>query len=391
MAGRGWGKTRTGAEDTADFAMWNDDVRCAVVAPTYSDARDTCVEGESGLLKCIPHSFIQDWNRSLGELILINRSRIKLFSAEEPTRLRGPQHHRAWCDEISSWQYPDTWDQLLFGLRLGVDPRVVATTTPKPVKLVRDLVARVGRDVLVTHGKTLENSANLAKPALDNLLERYGGTRLGRQELDAELLADLEGALWQRSRIDELRVKEAPPLMRVCIAIDPAVSTNEGSDETGIIAAGVCAKKHGYTLGDFSGQYTPQGWGSMAVRQFHAFKADFIVAEANNGGDLVEANIRAVDPNVPVKLVHASRGKFIRAEPVAALTEQGRDHHVGFFPKLEDQMCGFTVDFDRKKMGFSPDRMDAKVWAYHELILLGYAGSNVMDYIAAQPLNSPRG
>lgn len=385
MAGRGWGKTRTGAEDVADFAMWNDGVRIAIVAPTSADARDTCVEGESGLLSCIPPSYILNWNRSLGELILTNGSRFKLFSAQEPSRLRGPQFHRAWCDELASWQYPDTWDQLMFGLRLGEDPRVVVTTTPKPTNLIRSLVKRIGGDVLITRGKTMENAQNLAKTALDNLLERYAGTRLGRQELDAELLDDMPGALWQRNKIDELRVMVAPPLRRCVIAVDPAVSTNEGSDETGIIAAGVGEKcGHGYTLGDFSGKYTPEGWGAMAVRQYHAFKADYIIAEANNGGDLVENNIRVIDRSVPVKLVHATRGKFIRAEPVAALAEQGKDHHVGSFPQLEDQMCTFTPDFDRKKMGFSPDRMDAKVWAYQELLIMGFPGSNILDYYTRQ-------
>jgi phage terminase large subunit-like protein len=286
------------------------------------------------------------------------------------------------CDELSAWRYPESWDQAMFGLRLGACPRACITTTPKPVKILRDLIGHPR--IITTKGTTYDNRENLSPSFFDDIITKYEGTRLGRQELNAELLDDMPGALWQRARIDELRLKEAPPLSRICIAIDPAVSTNDGSDETGIIAAGVDIKKHAYVLGDYSGVYTPQGWGAMAVRQYHAFKADFIIAEANNGGDLVEANIRAVDPNVPVKLVHASRGKFIRAEPVAALAEQGRYHHVGGFNKLEDQMCSFTVDFDRKKMGFSPDRMDAMVWAMHELILIGFPGSNVMDYIATQ-------
>lgn len=382
MAGRGWGKTRTGAEYVADYGLWNDNSRIAIVAPTAADGRDTCVEGESGLLSCLPSSCVRDWNRTFGELILHNGTRYKVFSAEKPKRLRGPQHHLAWCDEIAQFKYADAWDQLMFGLRLGDDPKVIVTTTPAPVKLIRELVSRIGDDVHITRGKTLDNAGNIAQTALKNLLARYSGTRLGRQELEAELLEDAEGALWQRSRLDELRVQVMPEMQRIVVAIDPAVSTNEGSDETGIVVVGRGIDKHAYILGDYSGKYTPDGWADMAVRQYRAFKADHIIAEANNGGDLVESNIRVKDANVPVKLVHASRGKLVRAEPVAALAEQGKFHIVGSLTKLEDQMCGFTIDFDRKKAGFSPDRMDAMVWGVHEVVLLGFPGSNILEYLA---------
>lgn len=384
LAGRGWGKTRTGAEFVSNALIRNAGWRCAVVAPTREDARDTCVEGESGLLATIPASCIADWNRSLGELILNNGSRFKLFSAEKPKRLRGPQHHIAWCDELAAWQYPDTWDQLMFGLRLGDDPKVIATTTPSPVKLVLDLYKRRDDDVVLTSGRTLDNAANISKIALKNLLEKYQGTRLGRQELDAELLEDLPGALWQRSVIDKLRVMKAPPLMRVVVAVDPAVSTNDGSDETGIVVVGVTMEKHAYILADYSGIYSPNQWAQRVVAAFHEFKADFVVGEVNQGGDLVESNIQTVDQGVPVKKVHATRNKYVRAEPVASLAEQGRYHHVGFHSKLEDQMCSFTVDFDRKKGGYSPDRMDAMVWGVTETILLGFPGSSLLDYYAQQ-------
>lgn len=380
MAGRGWGKTRTGAEDVADYAMWNDNVRIAVIAPTFSDARDTCVEGESGLLACIPHSFIVDWNRSLGELILINGSRFKLFSAQEPSRLRGPQHHRAWCDEIGVWQYPETWDQLMFGLRLGDDPKVIATTTPRPTMLIRSLVKRREKDVLITHGKTMDNASNLAKPALDNLLTRYAGTRLGRQELDAELLEDTPGALWKRSDIDNTRTSIAPDLVRCVVALDPAVSTNEGSDETGLVVAGKGIDGRYYVLSDRSAQFTPDAWGREAVAQYKLHSADRIIGEVNNGGDLIESNLRTIDKNVSYKAVRASRGKAIRAEPVAALYEQGRVSHVGSFPMLEDQMCMFTSDYDRTKMKYSPDRLDALVWALTELALEENPGENILEY-----------
>ncbi|MGZ6376668.1 MAG: terminase large subunit domain-containing protein, partial [Ktedonobacterales bacterium] len=196
LAGRGWGKTRTGAEDVKAYGLTHPDSRIAIVAPTYADARDTCIEGDSGLLRILPRNALKTWNRSLGELELTNGTRYKLFSADEPDRLRGPQHHRAWCDELAAWKYTDTWDQLLFGLRLGTHPQIVATTTPRPVKLIRDLVER--SDVHVTRGNTFDNAANLAPAALEQLRAKYSGTRLGRQELFAEILGDTPGALWTR-------------------------------------------------------------------------------------------------------------------------------------------------------------------------------------------------
>jgi len=363
LAGRGWGKTRTGAEDMAHYAMTHDDSRIGIVAPTAAAVRDVCVEGESGLLGIIPAPLVRTWNRSLGEMVLTNGSSFKLFSADEPDRLRGYQFHRAWCDELAAWRYPDAWDQLLFGLRLGDHPRVVITTTPRPVLLVRQLLQRDG--VVVTRGSTFENAANLAPAALAQLRERYAGTRIGRQELEAEILDDVPGALWQRDRIDELRTKVHPDLARVVVAIDPSGGSDEGHDEQGIIVAGKGVDGHAYILDDASCRMSPDGWGRRAVNAYHMRNADRIVAEANFGGQMVAHVVKTVDPLVAYKEVHASRGKRTRAEPVAALYEQGRVHHVGSFPELEDQLCTWTPDsFDG-----SPDRLDALVWALTELML----------------------
>ncbi len=362
LAGRGFGKTRTGAEWCRKLATENRGIIIAVIAPTFADARDTCVEGPAGLLSVIPKPLVEKWNRSMGELQLVNGSRFKLFSAEEPERLRGPQHHFAWCDELAAWPQPETWDQLMFGLRLGSHPRVVATTTPKPTKLVRELVGR--KDVFVTKGNTFDNAENLAPAALEQLRQRYEGTRLGRQELYAEILEDVEGALWNREMLDDNRVSEAPDLVRIVVAVDPA---GGGTAETGIVVAGVGRDGHGYVLADVSVRGTPNEWARRVADAFHSFEADRVVAEKNFGGDMVEATLRMADRNLPVKLLTASRAKIPRAEPVAALYEQGRVHHVGVFDKLEDQMCTWEPDSGQA----SPDRMDALVWAISELMVSG--------------------
>ena len=325
-----------------------------MVAPTIGDARDTCMEGESGLLSVLPSHMVSNWNRSMGELYLTNGTLCKTFSAEEPERLRGPQHHRAWCDELAAWKYPDTWDQLMFGLRLGDRPQVVATTTPRPVKLVRDLMQRP--DVHVTRGSTFDNADNLSDAALAQLKDRYGGTTLGRQELYGELLDQLPGAL-ARHHVDDHRVDDHPDLQTIVVAVDPAVTSNEDSDSTGIVVFGVNGK-HGYLLDDLTCRDSPERWARVAVDAYRRWRADRIVAEVNNGGDLVASVIRTVDPRATYKQVRATRGKQLRAQPVTALYEQGRVHHVGQFPALEDQLCQWTPDTD-----FSPDRLDALVWA----------------------------
>jgi len=258
---------------------------------------------------------------------------------------------------------------LQFGLRLGGNPRCLVATTPRPTKLIRELLTREGRDVAVTRGSTYENRANLAPGFFDQVIRKYEGTRLGRQELNAELLEDTPGALWSHGIIDAARQAAAPNLARIVVAIDPAASSGEDADETGIVIVGRDNQGHGYVLADASGKHQPIEWAKIAIAAYRAHHADRIVAERNNGGAMVEATIRMVDNNLPVTTVWASHGKVARAEPVSALYEQGRVHHIGTFPQLEDQMCAFTTDFDRARAGYSPDRVDALVWALTELLV----------------------
>ena len=365
LAGRGFGKTRSGAEWVRAAAEIGAAERIALVAPTARDARLVMVEGESGLLKIAPDKQRPVFEPSKRQLTWPNGAIATLFSADEPDRLRGPQFDAAWCDELAAWRYPAAWDMLMMGLRLGQNPRVVVTTTPKPVKLIRALLA--SPDCAVTRGGTRENAKNLAPGFLDAILRRYDGTRLGRQELDAELLEDMPGALWSRDAIERARVDEAPVLRRVVVAIDPAASTGDEADETGIVVAALGQDSQGYVLDDLSGRFSPHDWASRALEAYRAHRADRIVAEVNNGGAMVEATLRVLDAGVSYKPVHASRGKLARAEPVAALYEQGRIHHVGAFPALEDQMCAFTGGPLAHLA--SPDRVDALVWALSELML----------------------
>ena len=362
LAGRGWGKTRTGAEDVAFFGMTNPGVRIAVVAPTSADARDTCFEGTSGLIGVLPRDAVKTYNRSLGEIVLVNGTRYKAFSADEPERLRGPQHHRAWADELAAWRYPEAWDQLMFGLRLGDHPQAVVTTTPKPTALVKQLATSATS--FVTRGSTFDNAANLAPSALAMLKARYEGTRLGRQELNAEILGDMPGAIWTQATLDAYRVKARPDVGRIIVAVDPAASNNDDSDEHGIIVAGV-ADDRGIVLEDATMSGTPGEWARRAVSLYRSYGADGIVVEVNMGGDMVAHTIRTIDPTANIIEVRAARGKHVRAEPIAALYEQGRIVHVGQFPELEAQMTQMTIH------GYegpgSPDRVDALVWAMTEL------------------------
>jgi len=362
LAGRGFGKTRSAAEWLAFEASRKRNTRWAIVAPTFADARDTCAEGVSGVVQILrEYGTLQDYNRSIGEIVLTNKSRIKLYSGEEPNRLRGPQFHGGWFDELASFKYADAWDQYQFGLRLGDKPQTVVTTTPRPVKLIKELVAREGIEIV--RGSTFDNAANLAETALAEMRLRYEGTRLGRQELYGEIVDDVDGALWTHALIDQERVTEYPPLMRVVVAIDPAVTSGDQSDETGIVVAGMTSDGHYYVLKDLTLRTSPERWARVAVQAFHDYKADRVIGETNNGGDMIELLLRQVDPSVPYKKVTATRGKLVRAEPVAALYEQRRAHHVGLLPELEDQMCNYTPDSNT-----SPDRMDAMVWAMHELM-----------------------
>jgi phage terminase large subunit-like protein len=354
LAGRGFGKTRCGAEWVRALAEAGKSPRIALVAPIASDARDVMVEGESGILAVSPSWFRPQYEPSKRRLTWPNGVIGTTYSADEPDRLRGPQHHAAWADEIAAWKHPETWDMLMLGLRLGTDPRIVATTTPKPVKLVRDLAS--SPTTHVTRGSTYDNAANLAPTFMAQIIQRYEGTRLGRQELAGELLDDYEGALWQRRMFDDRRA--APDLVRVVVAVDPAVTANEGSDETGIVVAGEGVDKRWYVLADRSCRLSPDGWAKRAVAAYDEFAADRIVAEVNNGGDMVAATLRTVRPTIPYTAVHASRGKTIRAAPVAALYEQGRVSHTQPFDVLEDQLCTWLPD-----SGTSPDRLDSLVWA----------------------------
>ena len=368
LAGRGWGKTRTGAQDIALYALRNNNVNCAVVAPTHGDLRRVCFGGQSGLLSIIPKEcFLESvdmkgYSSSTAEIRLFNGSKITGYAAQEPDRLRGPQFHRAWCDEVAAWRYPEAFDQLMFGLRLGDNPQCVITTTPKPTKLIKELVVR--DDVHVTSGSTFENEDNLAESALTMLKDKYEGTTLGRQELYAEIIDNLDGALWNTDLIDEARMSDdtEKELTQIIVAIDPAVTSNADSDETGIVVVGKDSNNEYYVLEDLSGRHSADKWGRIAINAFYEWEADRIVAEVNNGGDLVERLIRNIDYNVSYRSVRATRGKILRAEPIAALYEQRRVHHIGIFPELESQMCSYTGETNS-----SPDRLDALVWGLTEL------------------------
>ena len=364
LAGRGFGKTRTGAEFVREQVNAGRCRRVALVGATAADVRDTMIEGESGLLAVFPPGQRPRYEPSKRRVTFHNGATASAFSADEPDRLRGPNHDLAWADELAAWRYVDAWDQLMLGLRLGDHPRVVVTTTPRPTQLIRRLARSDDGTVHATTGSTYENAANLAADFIAEMRRRYEGTRLGRQELEAQILDDVEGALWDRAVIDDTRTTDTPPLRRIVVAIDPAVTSGENSDETGIVVAGVSQDGEAYVLDDRTMRASPNDWASAAVAAYHRHNADMIVAEANQGGDLVENVLKAVDPRVPVHLVRASRGKRTRAEPVAALYEQRRAHHVGFFPELEDQLCSWVPD-----IGSSPDRLDALVWALTDLVV----------------------
>lgn len=366
LAGRGFGKTRTGAEFIREQVETGRASRIALVGATAADVRDTMIEGASGLLSVFPPDRRPTYEPSKRRVTFANGATAVAYSADRPDRLRGPNHDLAWADELAAWRYMDAWDQLMLGLRLGDHPRVVVTTTPRPIPIIRRLAADDTGKVHLTSGSTYENAANLSPEFIDEMRRRYEGTRLGRQELEAQIIDDVDGALWERANIDETRIHTPPPMRRVVVAIDPAVTSGEESAETGIVVAGADAHGEGYVIDDRSMRASPADWAAAAVAAYHTHRADVIVAEANQGGDLVSSVIRTVDPRVPVKLVRASRGKRTRAEPVAALYEQERVHHVGFLTELEDQLCSWVPD-----VGNSPDRLDALVWALTDLLVDG--------------------
>jgi phage terminase large subunit-like protein len=395
LAGRGFGKTRCGAETIIKWVREGKCKRIALVAEDSADARDVMVEGESGILACSPRDFKPKYEPSKRRLTWPNGAQATLFSAEDYDSLRGPQFDGAWCDELCKWRYAqEAWDNLQFGLRLGDHPQQLVTTTPRPMKLLKDIILR--SDTAITKGTTMENLINLAPPFRKAVVEKYEGTRIGRQELNAELLDDTPGALWSRTMIDESRLRPVdsltpihlPHFSRVIVAVDPAKEIGEAAAETGIVVVGRDSEGRGYVLEDLSLAGSPEEWGRAAVIAFDEWEADNIVYEANQGGEMVAAVLRGAARSlkddlmrtadfVPLKAVHATRGKYVRAEPVSQLYEQKRVHHVGTFPELEDQMCEFTPDGN---MGYSPDRMDALVWGLTELMVGSISHEGLMDY-----------
>lgn len=364
LAGRGFGKSRALAEAVREITTREAGVRIAIIGPTAADCRDVIIEGESGIMSVFPPGEEPEYLPSKRLLRFRNGSMGFVYSAEEPERLRGPQHAYAFADELAV--YPEVealWDNLQFGLRLGTRPRVIVTTTPKPLPFLKKLMADAS--TVVTRGSTFDNSANLPRPVLDYFRRVYGGTRIGQQELMGVVLDEAEGALWHRAQIEATRVRAVPDMKRVVIAIDPATTSGENSDETGIVAAGLGVDGDGYVLADVSCRLEPSGWANRAISLFDKLGADKIVAEANNGGDMIEATLRTVRRNIPYEKVHASRGKVARAEPVAALYQQGRVHHYGGLPQMEDEMANFVPGALSK----SPNRADALVWALSFLMI----------------------
>ncbi len=365
LAGRGFGKTRTGGETVRIWAR--DNAYVNLIGATADDARDIMIEGESGILAICPNTERPEYVSSKRQLQWPNGAISLIFTADEPERLRGKQHYKIWADELGSWRYPEAWEQAMLGLRLGDKPQAIVTTTPKPTKLMLGLVN--DKRNIITVGTTYENRANLAGGFFDYVISKYEGTRLGRQELNAELLTDSPGALWKRDQLDKNRVVKAPEtLTRVVVGVDPTASST--GDEAGIVTAGIIGNEY-YTLSDDSMQGSPEAWANAAITAYHRHKADCIAAEKNNGGEMVQSVIKQAVINarmkdktigeVRVKLVWASRGKQTRAEPIAAIAEQGRDHHVGTFAAMEDELCMWTPG------DASPNRLDAKVWAITEL------------------------
>lgn len=367
IGGRGSGKTRAGAEWVHGLARRNAGLRIALVAETFADAREVMIDGQSGIMR-IAGRERPVFEISRRRLVWPNGSSAYLFSSEDPESLRGPQFHAAWCDELAKWKHAEaTFDMLQFGLRLGNDPRQLVTTTPRPLPLLKRLMADPG--TALTRIATLSNAGNLAPGFIAALEARYGGTRLGRQELDGELIEDREDALWRRDAIPVASLGEIGPLTRIVVGVDPPAGHGAASC-CGIVVAGIDGKGRAVVLADASVEAaTPAGWALAVARAYRRFEADRVVAEINQGGDMVVSTLRGIDENLPITTVRAARGKVARAEPVAALYEQGRVTHAGRFSALEDQMCDFGPD--GLSSGRSPDRLDALVWALTALMLEG--------------------
>ncbi|PCJ24144.1 MAG: ATP-binding protein [SAR86 cluster bacterium] len=365
LAGRGFGKTRMGAEWVKEQVEAGC-MRIALIAETQKDLEKVMIEGDSGLLSLYPESQRPKYTKKPVEIKWANGAIASGYNATEPNQLRGPQFDAAWGDEIAKWRYArETWDQLQFGLRLGNDPRVFLSTTPRPIQLLKDIIAGQEGEVTVTHGKTTDNRSNLSSKFMKKILKRYEGTRLGRQELDAELLGDIPNALWSLTNIDLYRTPNKPEHFdRIVVAVDPAVTNTERSDAHGIVACGQVGQE-GYVLADDSTKGTPEEWARAAISCYDKCQADCIVVEVNQGGDMVASTIKTIRQNIPIREVRASRGKHVRAEPISSLYQQGRVHHVGAFIELETEMtmmtsAGYTGEG-------SPDRLDALVWGMTEL------------------------
>lgn len=371
-AGRGFGKTRAGAEWVRQTARGNGAARIALVAASLGEARQVMVEGESGLLACCSPQAAPQYEPSLRRLTFQNGAQVLLYSAGEPDSLRGPQHSHAWCDEIGKWDAGRAlavWDNLQLGLRLGEAPRIVATTTPRPVPLVRRLLSGADTALAVTRGSTYANAGNLPERFVRGIKVQYGRSLLGRQELLGELIEDIEGALWSRALLESCREAAAgAPPARLAIGVDPPASS--GGDACGIVVCALGEDGLARVLADCSVRRpTPERWARAVAEAARAWDADRVVAEANQGGEMVRSVLHAAEVSLPVKLVHASRGKTARAEPVAALYEAGRVRHAGQFPMLEDELCGLLAAGGYAGPGRSPDRADALVWALSELML----------------------
>jgi phage terminase large subunit-like protein len=367
MAGRGFGKTRMAAEWVRAQAEADGSLRIALVAATMHEARSVMIEGESGLLAIAPDEKRPTWEPSLKRLVWPTGAIAHVFAASEPEGLRGPEHHIAWADEIAKWDYGvTTWDNLNMTMRLGDAPRIVATTTPRAVPLVRRLLKEHG--VTITRGAMTANRANLPTSYQQAMAAIYGKARLGRQELLGEFLEDAEDALWTRDLIERCRVRATPDMRRIVIGVDPPVSA--GGDACGIVVVGQGTDGKAYVLADHSVKgRSPDGWARAVALAAEVWRADRVVAEANNGGDMVVSTLRAADLSMPVKKVHAARGKVARAEPVATLYEGARAFHAGAFAELEDELCGLISGGGYEGPERSPDRADALVWAMSELML----------------------
>jgi len=373
LGGRGAGKTRTGSEWIRGIALGLPDFsvapmgRIALIGETFSDARNVMVEGPAGILAVHARHERPTWSPSLRKLEWPNGAVAHVFSAEDPDSLRGPQFEAAWADELAKWKHvEETWDMLQFGLRLGAHPRQMVTTTPRPIPLLKRFLA--DPTVAVSRARTSDNAENLAPAFLEAVVGRYAGTRLGRQELDGDIIEDRPDALWTRDMIEASRVDAAPPLMRIVVAVDPPASSSKRADACGIVAAGLDEGGTAYVLEDATAAgLKPPEWAARAVALYRRLQADALVVETNQGGEMATSVIREVDPSVPVTSVRATRGKYLRAEPVSVLYTQGRVRHVGALPELEDEMCDFGPG--GLTSGRSPDRMDALVWALTELML----------------------